>query len=94
MGTGFYPRIRQMMDYYMLAAATISPGDPDPILWTDSVDEAIAHLLENAVKQFGLRVAHGTPKSSPLLGEKRAGEIIGRGMTPRNRPLRLKRRHF
>lgn len=36
MVTGFYPRMRQMMEYYMLAAATISPGDPDPILWTET----------------------------------------------------------
>jgi hypothetical protein len=32
-------------------------GEIDLILWTDSIDEAIAHLQENAVKQFGLRVA-------------------------------------
>ncbi len=69
MGTGFYPGMRQMMED-MLTGATISPGDLDLILWTDSVDEAIAHLQENAVKQFGLRVAQGTPKWSPLLGEK------------------------
>ena len=69
MGTEFYPGMRQMMED-MLAGATISPRDLDLILWTNSVDEAIAHLQENAVKQFGLRVAQGTPKSSPLLGEK------------------------
>ena len=73
MGTEFYPGMRQMMED-MLAGATISPGDLDLILWTNSVDEAIAHLQENAVKQFGLRVAHGTPKSSPLLGEKGLGK--------------------
>ena len=69
MGTEFYPGMRQMMED-MLTGATISPGDLDLILWTDSVEEAVTHLQEKAVKQFGLRVAQGTPKQSPLLGEK------------------------
>jgi len=73
MGTEFYPGMRQMMED-MLAGATISPRDLDLILWTDSVEEAVAHLQENAVKQFGLRVAQGTPKSSSLLGEKGLGK--------------------
>lgn len=69
MGTEFWPGMRQLTQD-MLKGSTISPEDLDLILWTDSVDEAIEHLQENAVKQFGLLVAKGTPRSSPLLGEK------------------------
>ena len=69
MGTAFWPGMQQLLED-MLAGSTISPEDRSLILWTDKVDEAIAHLQENAVKQFGLRVAQGTPRGSALLGEK------------------------
>lgn len=68
MGSEFWPELRQFMDH-MLKGATISPEDLDLIKWTDSVDEAVAHLQEKAVKQFGLRRAR-LPKCSTLLGEK------------------------
>ena len=68
MGSDFWPEMRQFMDH-MLKGATISPEDLDLIKWTDSVDEAVAHLKEKAVKQFGLRSAR-VPHSSPWLGEK------------------------
>jgi uncharacterized protein (TIGR00730 family) len=68
MGADYWPDLRQFMDA-MLTGATISTEDLDLIKWTDSVDEAVAHLQEKAVKQFGLRRAH-QPKCSPLLGEK------------------------
>ncbi len=67
MGTDFWPEMRQFMEH-MLRGATISPEDLDLIKWTDSVDEAMAHLQEKAVSQFGLRRAR-IPKSNPLLGE-------------------------
>ncbi len=69
MGTEFYPGMKQMLEN-MISGATISPEDLDLILWTDSVEEAIDHLKEKAIKQFGLQVAQGTPKCSSLLGEK------------------------
>ena len=69
MGTAFWPGMQQLLED-MLAGSTISPEDRSLILWTDKVDEAIAHLQENAVKQFGLQVAQGTPRRSSLLGEK------------------------
>lgn len=53
----------------MKASGTISPGDLDLILFTDSVDEAIAHLEAKAVNQFKLRKAR-VPRSSWLLAEK------------------------
>jgi hypothetical protein len=68
MGSDFWPEMRQFIEH-MLKGATISPEDLDLIKWTDSVEEAVAHLQEKAVKQFGLRRSR-VPKSSPLLGEK------------------------
>jgi hypothetical protein len=68
MGSDFWPEMRQFMDH-MLKGATISAEDLDLIKWTDSVDEAVAHLQEKAVTQFGLR-RYRVPKSSALLGEK------------------------
>ncbi len=69
MGSEFWGEMRQFIDA-MLADGTISPEDLDLIKWTDSVDEAIAHLHEHAVKQFGLRLARGVPHGSKLLGER------------------------
>lgn len=68
MGAEFWPELRQFMDH-MLRGATISAEDLDLIKWTDSVEEAVAHLQEKAVKQFGLRRAR-VPECSALLGEK------------------------
>ena len=68
MGSDFWPEMRQFMEH-MLRGATISAEDLDLIKWTDSVDEAVAHLQEKAVTQFGLR-RYRVPQSSPLLGEK------------------------
>ena len=68
MGSDFWPEMRQFMDH-MLRGATISQEDLDLIKWTDSVDEAVAHLQDKAVTQFGLRRSR-VPQSSSLLGEK------------------------
>jgi len=68
MGNDFWAEMRQFMDH-MLKGATISPEDLDLIKWTDSVEEAVAHLQEKAVKQFGLRGSHA-PSHKPWLGEK------------------------
>ncbi|MBL9185320.1 MAG: TIGR00730 family Rossman fold protein [Verrucomicrobiaceae bacterium] len=69
MGSEFWGEMRKFIDA-MLAGGTISPEDLDLIKWTDSVDEAVAHLQEHAVKQFGLRLARGVPHGSKLLGER------------------------
>lgn len=69
MGSEFWGEMRKFIDA-MLAGGTISPEDLDLIKWTDSVDEAMAHLQEHAVKQFGLRLARGVPHGSKLLGER------------------------
>jgi hypothetical protein len=53
----------------MVKGSTISPEDINLICWTDSVEEAVAHLQEKAVKEFGLK-QDAVPSSSILLGEK------------------------
>ena len=68
MGTEFWQDMRGLVDD-MLKGSTFSPEDIDLICWTDSVEEAIAHLQDRAVKQFGLR-HEALPSSSALLGEK------------------------
>lgn len=68
MGTDFWPEMRHFMEH-MLKGATISAEDLDLIKWTDSVEEAVAHLQVKAVTQFGLR-RYRIPQSSTLLGEK------------------------
>jgi uncharacterized protein (TIGR00730 family) len=68
MGSEFWSELRQLIDH-MIKGSTISPEDIDLICWTDSVDEAIEHLHDRAVKQFGLQRKE-VPVSSALLGEK------------------------
>ncbi|GEP43916.1 TIGR00730 family Rossman fold protein [Brevifollis gellanilyticus] len=68
MGTEYWSEMRDLVNH-MLKGSTISPEDIDLICWTDSVEEAIEHLQDKAVKQFGL-VRETTPDSSALLGEK------------------------
>src|SRR5436305_5050886 len=50
----------------MVDAATISAEDLHLVKVTDSIDEAMAHIQEHAIKKFGLRPAS---KPSRLLGE-------------------------
>jgi len=68
MGVEFWSEMRTLIDQ-MLKGGTISAEDIDLICWTDSVEEAMNHLQEKAVKQFGLR-HDAQPSSSILLGEK------------------------
>lgn len=68
MGKDYWTDLRDFLDK-MIASGTISPGDLDLMLFTDSIEEAVAHLEEKAVKQFKLRRAR-IPRESKLLGEK------------------------
>lgn len=54
--------------YKMAESGTISPEDPELIFFTDSVEEAIAHLKRHAVRQFGLRKKR-LPRARTILGE-------------------------
>lgn len=68
MGKDYWTDLRDFLDK-MIASGTISPGDLDLMLFTDSVEEAVAHLEEKAVKQFKLKRSR-IPRESKLLGEK------------------------
>jgi hypothetical protein len=52
----------------MVEAGTIAREDLDLLLFTDSVDEAMAHIEKHAVEQFGL-VRRTVPRRSRFLGE-------------------------
>ena len=54
----------------MVQVGTVSREDLDLFLFTDSVDEAMAHLEKYAIEKFGL-VRRNAPKSSRMLGEHR-----------------------
>lgn len=68
MGSAFWGELQNLVNS-MVTNGTISPEDLDLICWTDSVEEAIAHLNERAVKQFGLTCAV-PQKSRSWLWEK------------------------
>ncbi len=68
MGREYWGDLLEFM-HDMIATGTISAGDLDLIKFTDDVDEAMDHLREKAVKQFGLRRKRA-PKEIALLGEK------------------------
>lgn len=67
-GRDYWTPLRAMMDV-MVEAGTISASDLDLMLVTDSVPEAMAHLEQYAVKQFGLK-RRQRPRPSTLLGER------------------------
>ncbi len=45
------------------AGATISPEDLKLCLFTDSVDEAVKYIQDNAINKFGLKAARRRPSS-------------------------------
>ncbi len=69
MGTSFWKNLREMMDE-MVRVGTISPGDLDLVCFTDSVDDAVAHIERYALGRFDLRA-----RISPwrILGERPDG---------------------
>ncbi|MCB9231319.1 MAG: TIGR00730 family Rossman fold protein [Bacteroidia bacterium] len=66
MGTEYWGKLIDFMNY-MVEAGTISPGDTDLMLVTDSVEEAVNHIQKHSVEPFGLKKASRKP--SFLLGE-------------------------
>jgi uncharacterized protein (TIGR00730 family) len=54
MGNDFHTHVREHLDR-MLKEGTISASDLQLILFTDSVEEAVTHLKENAISRFNLR---------------------------------------
>ncbi len=61
MGTEYYRDIMELIEV-MVKRGTVSPDDRKLILFTDSVDEAMAHLKKNVVKRFGLKQLLFIPK--------------------------------
>ena len=53
MGLSYWSRLRDMLDS-MVEEGTISAGDLELLCFTDSVDEAMAHIQEHALGKFGL----------------------------------------
>jgi uncharacterized protein (TIGR00730 family) len=83
-----FPVVLMGVDYWkplvtflreMVEVGTISREDLDLFLFTDSVEEAMAHIRKYAIEKFGL-VRHKIPKMSPMLGEKRAKRTSGSGL--------------
>ena len=56
---------RKMVEFGM-----IKESDTHLIYATDSVDEAIAHIRDKAIKPFGLTLVTHPRRSWPWLGEK------------------------
>lgn len=67
-GKDYWTPLLAMM-HAMVEAGTISASDLDLMLVTDSVPDAMAHLEQYAVKQFGLK-RRRRPRPSTLLGER------------------------
>jgi uncharacterized protein (TIGR00730 family) len=56
----------------MIAAGTIDARDLDLLLFTDSAEEAIAHIQKHAVEKFGL-IRRKVLRRIAVLGEDRQG---------------------
>lgn len=65
-GTEYYRKVREHIQV-MVDEKTISPGDVDLILFTDSVEEAMQWLSDRAVSKFGLRKVF---RPAGILGER------------------------
>jgi uncharacterized protein (TIGR00730 family) len=68
MGREFWQPLMDFV-YRMAEEGVINPEDPELIFFTDSVEEAKAHLQRHAVRQFGLR-RKVTPHPLSVLGER------------------------
>jgi uncharacterized protein (TIGR00730 family) len=67
-GTSYWKPLLDLL-HGMVAARTIGVDDRRLFLVTDDLDEAMRHLEEHAVVQFGLRARH-VLRPSPWLGER------------------------
>ena len=61
-GKDYWRSLRALLDE-MVGAGTIARSDLDLLLFTDSMDEAMAHIEKHAIEQFGLA------RRSRILGE-------------------------
>jgi uncharacterized protein (TIGR00730 family) len=67
MGSDYWQPILDFMRQTMVPAGTISPGDPDLLMVTDSPEEAVLHIRRHALERSGLR---WQPLPKPWLGEQ------------------------
>ena len=65
MGLDYWAKMREFLDD-MVEAGTISAGDLDLLCFTDSLEEAMAHIQKHAMGRFGLR---GPISPIRILGE-------------------------
>jgi uncharacterized protein (TIGR00730 family) len=70
-GKDYWRPLLQLLDQ-MVAAGTIAAEDLKLLLFTDSVEEAMAHIQTHAIERFGL-VRKGQPVASRILGEGPSG---------------------
>lgn len=68
MGRDYWQRLLGFLDQTMLAERTISPEDRELLFVTDSAEEAVEHVLEKTIRDFGLRWEPAKPRR--ILGEK------------------------
>lgn len=68
MGKNYWQRLAELLQQ-MVEARTIDPADMNLLLITDSVQEAMQHIQQHAVEQFGLHRRKVTMKRSWLLRE-------------------------
>jgi hypothetical protein len=73
MGTDYWRPLLDFVRERMVAEGTISPGDLDALLVTDSVDEVAEHIHRVTTGRFGLEWRRG-PRPRRALGERGAGE--------------------
>jgi uncharacterized protein (TIGR00730 family) len=69
MGTEYWRPLIDFIDN-MAKAGMIAAADLNLIYATDSVDDAIAHIRDKAIKPFGLRVVTRVRRHLPWLGEQ------------------------
>ena len=67
MGTEYWQPLRALLER-MVEAKTIDAADMNLLMFTDSVEAAMAHLQTHAVEKFGL-LRRKAPHRSKLLGE-------------------------
>lgn len=68
MGKSYWQPLMDLI-HHMAREGTISPEDPDLIYFTDSIEDASAHIEKHAVTQFKLHRSK-SPQPMKILGEK------------------------
>lgn len=72
-GVEFWQPMIEFMRKRLIAEGTISPGDFDLMLVTDSLDEMMEYITRRTVEEFGLRYAR-KPRPVRWLGENGNGK--------------------